>query len=625
MSAILILTTPDPRLFAEWSAQLPHPAVSPSSPELLRRELSQVGARVWIKDLADPRSVLGTHPDVISIVVGQAQSLPFEQARLAGAGRFFLTYDESRTLLKDTLRTAAELAEKNAIIQTLQARGTRAPSPHARESAPAAAVDDLSFMEAAIEHLEDRDRVLEEFRRAAQSLLQASRVTLFLLDGDSFRSDRYGWTCAAGSPIAQCMEEFPCAIDLDDWVGNSDPATESHIRQQMQSWSARLLVPLFESGRLAGWAAYGPRADGRSYNAADRSRALELGRLLERCLEKASRLRALADAAYQEKLRAKYLSGARILGAGAPSDTTLPPEIRALAGEVLRTGRTIRLDPNPTVRFRAEAGPIAETGGVWVQWEDAGPELANRAAAAERERLKYCREFGLTLSHELGGPLVTLTTFLQLAQQNGSAPELLAEFNAQLERDAEKLKGLSRVLHMMQEFMVGDVRRVDLGELVRSLELHGVLRVSSGEMSPALHANETMLRFALQSIFDAVVRNRDAADGPVSVAVKRRGEGDHETGLIVLSGKNLYLEGFVETSKGPMPAHPLLRVFLAREIIRWHHGMLQGGQGLSGAEVQIALRSRPSHTTHPFATLAPARPNGNSDESPKADRSSVTL
>lgn len=623
MSAILILTTPDPRLFAEWSAQLPYPAVSPSSPELLRRELSQNGARVWVKDVADPRSLLGTHPDVIVIVVGQAQSLPFEQARLAGAGRFFLTYDESRTQLKDTLRTATELAEKNAIIQTLQARGTRMPSPLARESAPTSAVDDLSFMEAAIEHLEDSDRVLEEFRRAAQSLLQASRVTLFLLEGDSFRSDRYGWTCPTGSPIAQCMEEFPCAIDLDDWVGNSDPATESHIRQQMQSWSARLLVPLFESGRLAGWAAYGPRADGRSYDAADRSRALELGRLLERCLEKASRLRALADAAYQEKLRAKYLSGARILGASAPSDTSLPPEIRALAGEVLRTGRVTRLDPSPTVRFRAEAGPIAETGGVWVQWEDAGPELANRAAAAERERLKYCREFGLTLSHELGGPLVTLTTFLQLAQQNGSSPELLAEFNAQLERDAEKLKGLSRVLHMMQEFMVGDVKRVDVGELVRSLELHGVLRVSAGEMSPAIHANDTMLRFALQSIFDAVVRNRDAADGPVNVTVKRRGEGEHETGLIVLSGKNLYLEGFVETSKGPMPAHPLLRVFLAREIIRWHHGALQGGQGLSGAEVQIALRSRPTHTTHPFATLAPVRPNG--DESAKTDRSGVTL
>lgn len=623
MSAILILTTPDPRLAADWSAQLPYPAVSPSSPELLRRELSQNGARVWIKDLADPRSLLGTHPDVIVIVVGQAQSLPFEQARLAGAGRFFLTYDESRTLLKDTVRTAAELAEKNAIIQTLQARGSRAPSPLARESAPAAAVDDLSFVEAAIEHLEDRDRVLEEFRRAAQTLLQASRVTLFLLDGDCFRSDRYGWTCASGSPLPQCMEEFPCAIDLDDWVGNADPAAESHIRQQMQSWSARLLVPLFESGRLAGWAAYGPRADGRAYNAADRSRALELGRLLERCLEKASRLRALADAAFQEKLRAKYLGGARILSSGAPADTSLPPEIRALAGEVLRTGRNARLEPSATVRFRAEAGPIAETGGVWVQWEDATPELANRAAAAERERLKYCREFGLTLSHELGGPLVTLTTFLQLAQQNGSTPELLGEFNAQLERDAEKLKGLSRVLHMMQEFMVGDVRRIDLAELVRGLELHNVLRVSSGEMSPTLHANETMLRFALQSIFDAVVRNREAADGPVNVTVKRRGEGGHETGLIVLSGKNLYLEGFVETSKGPMPAHPLLRVFLAREIIRWHHGMLQGGQGLTGSEVQIALRSRPTHTTHPFASLPQVRPNG--DETSRSDRTSVTL
>ena len=608
MSALLILTTPDAKLFADWSAQLPQPAVAPATQEALRRELAQGGARVWVKDTADPRSLVSAHPDVVVIVVGQPQSLPFEQAKLAGNGRFFLSYEESRTQLKETAATASELAEKNAIIQTLQARGSRFSASAPRETAPAnTAVDDLSFMEAAIEHLEDRGRVLEEFRRAAQNLLQASRVALFLLHETSFRSDRYGWTCAASSPLAQYMEEFPCAIDLDDWVGNADAATESHIRQQMQSWSARLLVPLFESGRLAGWAAYGPRADGRAYDAADRSRALELGRLLERCLEKASRLQALAAAAQQEKLRARYLAGARLLGPDAPSDPTLPPEIRALAGEVLRTGRNARLDPGPTIRFRAEAGPIPETGGVWAQWEDAAPELANRAAAAERERLKLCREVGLTLSHELGSPVVTLTTYLQLAQQHGATPELLADFNAQLERDVGKLKELTRVLHLMQEFMGGGTSRIDLGELARSLQLHGIFRVNPNEMSPVILGNEPMLRFAFQSILDAMFRNRNAEDGPVTIEVKRRGEGESETGLVVLSGRNLYLEGFVETSKGPMPAHPVLGVFLAREIIRWHNGTLQGGQGLSGSEVQISLRSRVSSTAHPFPVLTPNR------------------
>lgn len=625
MSAILILTTPDAKLLADWSALLPCPALAPSSPEVLRRELSQSGARVWIKDLADPRSQFVAHPDVVTVVVGQPHSLPFEQARLAGNGRFFLSYEESRTNLKDIASTAAELAEKNAIIQTLQARGSRPAPVLPRDPAPVptSAVDDLSFMEAAIEHLENRERVREEFRRAAQSLLQASRVTLFLQQGDAFRSDRYDWACALVSPLARCIEEFPCAIDFDDWVGHADPATESYIRQQMQSWGARLLVPLFESGRLAGWAAYGPRADGRAYNAADRARALELGRLLERCLEKASRLHALAEAAQLEKLRAKYLPGARVFGPDAPSDPSLPADLRALAGEVIRTGRNVQLTPGPTVRFRAEAGPIAETGGVWIQWEDAAPELADRASTAERERLKFCREIGLTLSHELGGPLVTLTTFLQLAQQQASEPELVAGFLSQLERDAGKLRELTRVLHMMQEFMIGGTSRLELTEICRSLNLHGeTVRLSAGEMSPVIHGSAAMLNFALQAIVDAIVRNREQADGPVTLSVKRRGEGELETGLVVLSGRNLYLEGFIETSRGPMPAHPLLSVFLAREIIRWHNGTLQGGQGLSGTEVQIALRSRSAVSAPPFPVPVPVVPPA---LSPALDRSSVTL
>lgn len=606
MSALLILTTNDAKLAANWQGQLPHPALAPANQEALRRELAQGGARVWVKDIADPRSLIAAHPDVVVIVVGQPQSLPYEQARLAGVGRFFLSYEESLTQLGSVLRTAAELAEKNAIIQTLQLRGSRPPMPLPREPAlPVAAVDDLNFIEAAIEHLDDRSRVLEEFRRAAQTLLQASRVTLFLRQDDQFYSDRYGWSCPAASPLVQCMQEFPCTIDLDDWVGSSDAATESYIRQQMQSWGTRLLVPLYENGSLAGWAAYGPRADGRAYHVGDRSRAVELGRLLERCLEKVSRLQALAVASQQEALRARYLPGARLLGADAPSDTSLPPEIRALAGEVLRTGRIARLDPSPTVRFRATAGPVPETGGVWVQWEDGAAELAHRAANAERERLRLCREIGLTLSHELGGPLVTLTTFLQLAQHQGATPDLLADFNPQLNRDAVKLRDLSRVLHMMQEFMAGGTGPIDLGELTRSLDLRPTVRIEPNESAPVINGNEPMLRFALQSILDGIIRNRTEADGNISIALKRRGDGENETGLIVLSGRNLYLEGFIETSKGTMPAHPLLSIFIAREIIRWHNGVLQGGQGLTGSEVQIALRSRTAPSSHPFAILTP--------------------
>jgi len=622
MSANLILTTNDAKLAAEWERQLPQPAFAAPSTEALRRELAQDGARVWVKDLADPRSQLPAHSDTVAIIVGQPHSLPFEQSRLAGQARFFLSYEESRFQLNEAIRTAAEIAEKNAIITTLQNRGSRPPllAPP-RESAPAApSADDLNFIEAAIEHLENRGRVLEEFRRAAQSFLRASRVQLFLRSADGFVSDRHGWTCPAHSPLARQMEDFPCIIDLDDWLGTTDPATESYIRQQMHSWGTRLLVPLYEAGRLAGWAAYGPRADGRAYDGNDRSRALQLGRLLERCLEKVHRLASLAQSVELETLRAKYLPGVRMLGPDAPSDPTLPPEIRALAGEVLRTGRLARLRASPTVRFRAVAGPVPETGGVWVQWEDAAPDLAERAVAAEQERLKMFREMGLTLSHELGGPLTSFTTFLQLCQQQGATPELLTEFQAQLERDAGKLRELTRVLHLMQEFMVGNLTRINLGELAPRLTLRGSMRVEPNETAPVIQGNEPMLRFALQTILDAVARNRTEEDGSITVHVKRRGEGENETCLIVVSGRKLLLEGFIETGRGTMPVHPLLNVFLAREIIRWHNGSLQGGQGLTGAEVHIALRSRTPAT----AESAPAM-RKDSDTAFEPERSGAPL
>jgi hypothetical protein len=605
MSAILILTTNDANLAAEWDRQLPQPAFVAPSVEALRRELAQDGARVWVKDLADPRSHLSAHADTVTIIVGQPHSVPFEQARLAGQARFFLSYDESRTQLQEIIRTASEIAEKNAIIRTLQARGSRPPMMlPVRETVPAvaipAATDDLNFIEAAIEHLEDRGRVLEEFRRAAQSFLRASRVTLFLRASGGFLSDRNGWSCPAQSLLARQMEDFPCIIDIDDWPGTADPAAESYIRQQMHTWGARLLVPLYETGRLAGWAAYGPRADGRAYDGNDRNRALQLGRLLERCLEKAHRLADYTRAAELDALRAKYIPGVRLLGPDAPSDSSLPPEIRALAGEVLRTGRTARLPASPTTRFRGEAGPVPETGGVWVKWEDAAPELAERNAAAERERLKLFRELGLTLSHELGGPLTSFSTFLQLCQQQGATPELVTEFNAQLARDGDKLRDLTRVLHLMQEFMSGNVTRIDLGGLANKLTLRGDMRVEPSEMPPIIYGNEPMLRFALQTVIDAVSRNRTDTDGGVTIRVKRRGEGGNETGLLVMSGRKLLLEGFIEPAKGTMPVHPMLGVFLAREIIRWHNGTLQGGQGLSGSEVHIAIRSRAA-SSPPFA------------------------
>lgn len=594
MSALVILTSTDTRLIADWGGGLQNYVCLMPDATTLARELAQGGARVWVKDIADSRCQLPAHADVVTIVVGQPQSLPFEQARLAHAGNFFLGYEESRTRLREIMPLAAELAEKKAIIRTLEARAAHTGAAPVRAANPPAAAplsSELGFIEAAIEHLDNRARLVEEFQRAALSFVRATRVTVFLREADHFRCESPHWSAPINGPFARRLEEYPCVVDLDDWAGVPDAATETDIRLHMRTWGARMIVPMQENGRLDGWVAFGPRADGRPYDAADQARALQLGRLFERCLEKSRRLRASAESAEIEHLRSLHLPGARILGANAPSDPSLPPEIRALAGEVLRTGAPATLTPSPTVRFRAEAGP-AGPQRVWVRWHPAAAELSDRLTHTEQERIQLCRELGLTLSHELGSPLVSLMTYLQLSQQQGTTPELLAEFNAQLASGADRLRDLATVLKLMQEFMAGATASVDMAALVRGLNLHGKVRVEPNEFAPVIQGNETMLRFAMQTIVNGLVRDRRAEDGLISLAVKQRGHGADEVTLVVFSGRGLLLEGFIEDAQGALPVHPLLAVFLSREIVRWHHGVLQAGQGLVGPEIQIALRSR---------------------------------
>lgn len=617
MSALVILTTTDTRLIADWGGGLQHYVCLMPDATTLARELAQGGAKVWVKDIADSRSQLPAHPDIVTVVVGQPQSLPFEQARLAHAGNFFLGYDESRTRLREIMPLAAELAEQKAIIRTLEARAAHSAATPVRTANPPAAAplsSELGFIESAIEHLDNRTRLVEEFQRAALSFVRATRVSVFLREHEHFRCESPQWSAPITGPFARRLEEYPCVVDLDDWAGVPDASTETDIRLHMRTWGARMIVPLQDRGRLDGWLSFGPRADGRPYDAADHDRALQLGRLFERCLEKSRRLLASAESAELENLRAQYLPGARILSASAPSDPTLPPEIRALAGEVLRTGAPASLTPSPTVRFRAEAGP-AGPQRVWVRWHPAAAELTDRQAFTEQERIQLCRELGLTLSHELGSPLVSLMTYLQLSQQQGTSPELLAEFNSQLSSGAARLRDLAAVLKLMQEFMAGTTAKVDMPALVRSLDLYGKVRIEPNEFAPAIQGNETMLRFALQTIINGLVRDRREEDGLISLAVKQRGHGADEVTLVVLSGRGLLLEGFIEDAQGALPAHPLLAVFLSREIFRWHHGILQAGQGLVGPEIQIALRSRvqgPSPTassgTFRSANVDPVRP-----------------
>ena len=78
----------------------------------------------------------------------------------------------------------------------------------------------------------------------------------------------------------------------------------------------------------------------------------------------------------------------------------------------------------------------------------------------------------------------------------------------------------------------------------------------------------------------------------MALQLRSTGEGAELTGLISVKGRNLELEGILpEPAEGAVPNHGRIAVFLAKEIIRLHHGEIHAGPGMEGTEILVSLRS----------------------------------
>ena len=154
MPATFILTTRDDDLAAAWARQLPAPPQVVQDGDAFSVELQRPGARVWIKDLCDDRAHYSAHADTVVILVGEPQSVPFEDAKLSQKNAFYLSYEESRKDLRRLMPLAAELAEKRSVLAIVEARPRRTESQSASPfEPPRRSLNELEFVEAAIDHL----------------------------------------------------------------------------------------------------------------------------------------------------------------------------------------------------------------------------------------------------------------------------------------------------------------------------------------------------------------------------------------------------------------------------------------------------------------------------------------
>ncbi len=187
MPSLVILATAETALADAWERQLPPGRMALRlTPDDFPAGTSPGFTAVVVLDAAAELTLPPTLLRCPTIFVGEPRSLPFEQARMSGRARVYLSYEESATRLGELLPLVEELAEKQSMVELLtdKARRVEAVRTPPRHSAGPDATELWDFLEGAVENLDTRDRLIAEFRRASRSILRASHAVFFLRDAD---------------------------------------------------------------------------------------------------------------------------------------------------------------------------------------------------------------------------------------------------------------------------------------------------------------------------------------------------------------------------------------------------------------------------------------------------------
>lgn len=592
MPGLVILATAEAALADSWERQLPPGRMAMRlTPDDFPAGTSPGFTAVVVLDAAAEISLPPSLLRCPTIFVGEPRSLPFEQARLSGRGRIYLSYEESAFRLGELLPLVEELAEKQSMVELLtdKARRSEAVRVPARNSA-ADAAELWDFLEGAVENLDMRDRLIAEFRRASRHLLRASHAVFFLREADGFRADRGTSFFPADDPLVAFLENYPAVIDGAHWHSPADPVAELAVRNRLALWGARLLVPVHDNGRLLGLIALGVRDDGQPYDEGDHSRAIFIARLLRHFLAKSGQLSRLHQLAEQARLGARYFPSTLVLAPDESAPRQVPLVVRELIGQARRSREVCRVAPSAGQPFRASAGLVAETGGVWAYWEEASGEVHDAAARQRTNRRNLLSELALTLSHELGNALVSLATFRQAGPEQPLPPALIDTVKA----DVANLEALNRNLGLMQTLHESGAERTDVRFVAQTIGKALGIRVEIEPDPVILMINRKQFEFALQALIETISENRlELGPRELSLQVRSTGAAEELTALISIKGRRLELEGILpEPVEGAVPNQGRLAVFLAKEILRLHHGEIHAGPGLEGTEILISLRNR---------------------------------
>lgn len=595
MPATFILTTQDSELASGWAQQLPVPPLAIAGGDSLSRELLRPGARVWIRDVCDPDAHCPAHPDTVMILVGEPQSLPFEEGRRGGLNAYCLSYEESRTQLRRLAPLAADLAQSRAVLSVMQDRPKRNDQTTADPFDPARrSGDDLEFLAAAIDHLDDRMRIIEEFRRGVRARIRSSRVAVFLRDGKRFVADEERWECSAGHDLVRWLQEHAAIVDSSTLEAIDNAATEAALRQKLGEWNSRLLVPLEVHGALEGWVVFGPRADGRPYSNADRDDALMLVRLVSRLLGQHKLLKASRAVQRDVGLLQKHGPKFCVIDASGKTEEALPVEAREMAALALRDGRRVEREYG---RIRVAAGPIPGAGGCWVWWDESAMTAESSAQKREAERHQILHDLGIMISHELANAMFSVSTYFQHLRRQKSPDDPGHPLIDRVGQDMERMKAMPHLLSTLYEMSKQPTSQVDMKRVVLSVIKDVGGNANLPESGPIIWGHEKNLHDALLWLCREILETKDrmepvARDAKITISLQQRRRDDESICLVTISYPGLRMDQIKVGEARTPEEYPTVPVYLAREVIRFHYGTVHVGQGLDGPELMIALKSR---------------------------------
>lgn len=592
MSATHFLATEDPDLLRAWWA-----AVSSGRPVVTFTDTAPPSALppgvpvVVVLDAAASYRLPSGLEKCPTIFVGEPGSMPYEQAKLANRARVYLGYDESRTRLAEILPLVEEIAERCAAVEMLteKARRTGDSRPPMRAAGWSDSPEVWDFIESAVEGIASRERLLEEFRRAARHMLHSSYALFFLREANGFKSDRGDFFCPPDDGLITYLTTYPAVLDGTEWPGPPDPMAEMAVRHRLMVWSTRLIVPIHENGRLLGLIALGVRDDGQPYTVGDRTRAVFFARLLRQFLTQSTQVSRLLHQHERWRVGERYFPNVLVLDPDEVPSRSLPLIVRTLAGEVRQSRETKRVLPTSQQPYRVSAGVIPENQCIWVCWEDASAELRERTHRERFERLGLLHDLALTLNHELGNSLVSLLTLRHSPGAETNSPVLLGA----IRRDIGNLETINKHLSSIPTFREADPEAADLRELVQQVGQKMGIDVDGGSHLVMLSVVPTLLGFALTAILESVVENRpEFGKRGLSLQLSSTGEGEQLTALLAIRGEKLELEGVLPPPEaGDIPSHGRIGVFIAKEIIRLHSGEILTGPGADGAEILVSIRN----------------------------------